>query len=55
MATIPSPALRLPMPSTMSDQPLAIRYIFEHAMSAHPRKHIISRDGNAIVRLTYGL
>jgi fatty-acyl-CoA synthase len=53
MATIPSPGLRLPMPSTMADQPLAIRYIFEHAMSAHPRKHIVSRDGNAMVRLTY--
>ncbi len=53
MATIPSSALRMPMPSTMSDQPLAIKYIFEHAMSAHPRKQIVSRDGNAIVRLSY--
>src|SRR3981081_2627547 len=33
------------LPSTMSDQPLSIRTIFEHAMKSHPRKQIVSRDG----------
>jgi 3-(methylthio)propionyl---CoA ligase len=53
MATILSPALPMPLPSTMSDQPLAIRNIFEHAMRTHPRKEIVSRDGAAIVRFSY--
>ncbi|MBV8644220.1 MAG: long-chain fatty acid--CoA ligase [Candidatus Eremiobacteraeota bacterium] len=37
----------------MSDQPLGIRAIFEHAVRAHPRKEIVSRDGAAVVRFTY--
>jgi fatty-acyl-CoA synthase len=37
----------------MSEQPLAIRAIFEHAMRAHAHKYIISRDGDAVVRFTY--
>jgi fatty-acyl-CoA synthase len=41
------------LPSTMSDAPLAIGAIFEHAMRTHPRKEIVSRDGGAIVRFTY--
>jgi len=41
------------LPSTMSTQPLGIRAIFEHAIKAHPRKRIVSRDGAAIVELTY--
>jgi fatty-acyl-CoA synthase len=41
------------LPSTMSAQPLGIRGIFEHAIKAHPRKRIVSRDGAAIVELTY--
>jgi fatty-acyl-CoA synthase len=53
MTTIPSPVLGGTLPSTMSDQPLAIRAIFEHAVRAHPRKHIISRDGGRVVRFTY--
>ncbi len=53
MATLPSPVLSATLASTMSDQPLAIRYIFEHAMRSHPRKHVISRDGAEIVRFTY--
>jgi fatty-acyl-CoA synthase len=53
MTTIPAPALGSTLLSTMSDQPLAIRAIFEHAMRSHPRKHIVSRDGSAVVRFTY--
>ena len=53
MTTIPSPLLGGTLPSTMSDQPLSIRAIFEHAVRAHPRKHIVSRDGGRIVRFTY--
>ncbi|MBV9409440.1 MAG: hypothetical protein JO164_11500, partial [Candidatus Eremiobacteraeota bacterium] len=41
------------LPSTMSDLPLGIRAIFEHAARAHPRKEIVSRDGAAVVRFTY--
>ncbi|MBV9438455.1 MAG: long-chain fatty acid--CoA ligase [Candidatus Eremiobacteraeota bacterium] len=37
----------------MSDQPLAIRYILEHALRSHPQKHVVSRDGAAIVRFSY--
>jgi fatty-acyl-CoA synthase len=41
------------IPSTMSDRPLAIRAIFEHAMRSHPRKRIIAREGGGILRFTY--
>jgi acyl-CoA synthetase (AMP-forming)/AMP-acid ligase II len=41
------------LPSTMSDQPLSIRTIFEHAMKSHPRKQIVSRDGGQVLRFTY--
>jgi fatty-acyl-CoA synthase len=53
MTTIPSPLLGGTLPSTMSDQPLCIRALFEHAVRAHPRKHIVSRDGAQILRFTY--
>jgi fatty-acyl-CoA synthase len=53
MTTIPAPALGSTLLSTMSDQPLGIRAIFEHALRSHPRKHIVSRDGSAVVRFTY--
>ena len=53
MATLSAPLLGATLASTMSDQPLGIRAIFEHAMRAHGRKHIISRDGAQVVRFTY--
>jgi len=53
MATTFSPAARGTIPSTMSDQQLSIRAIFEHAMKSHPRKQIISRDGGEMLRFTY--
>jgi acyl-CoA synthetase (AMP-forming)/AMP-acid ligase II len=40
-------------PSTMPDLPLSIRSILEHAVRAHPRKGIVSRDGLGIVRMSY--
>ena len=45
VATIFSPAGGGVLPSTMSDQQLSIRAIFEHATTTHARKHIVSRDG----------
>jgi len=53
MATISSSVLGSTLPSTMSDQPLSIRAIYEHALRSHPRKHIVSRDGDTIRRFTY--
>ncbi len=53
MTTIPSPVLGGTLPSTMSDQPLSIRAILEHAVRSHPRKHVVSRDGAQVVRFTY--
>ncbi len=53
MTTIASPVLGGTLPSTMSDQPLSIRAIFEHAVRAHPRKQIVSRDGGRLVRFSY--
>jgi fatty-acyl-CoA synthase len=41
------------LPSTMSDQPLSIRAIFEHAMKNHPRKQIVARDGGEVRRFTF--
>jgi len=37
----------------MPDRPLSIRSILEHAVRAHPRKGIVSRDGPGIVRMNY--
>jgi len=54
MATIFSPAGGGVLPSTMSDQQLSVRAIFEHALRTHPHKHIVSRDGDQILRFTYG-
>ena len=45
--------LSLTLPSTMSDRPLAIRSILEHAVRAHPRKGIVSREGTGLIRYTY--
>ena len=53
MATTFSPVLGGTLPSTMSDQPLSIRAIFEHAMKSHPRKQIVARDGADVVRFTF--
>jgi acyl-CoA synthetase (AMP-forming)/AMP-acid ligase II len=53
MSTISAPLLRSPLASTMSDQPLGIRAIFEHAMRSHGRKEIVSRDGAEIRHFTY--
>jgi fatty-acyl-CoA synthase len=53
MATMYSPELGGLLPSTMSDRQLSIRAIFEHAMHAHPRKQIVSRDGSEILRFTF--
>ena len=53
MATMHETALRSPLASTMSEQPLAIRYIFEHAMRSHARKEIVSRDGAEVRHFTY--
>ncbi|MEO7039096.1 MAG: long-chain fatty acid--CoA ligase [Candidatus Elarobacter sp.] len=53
MATMSSRVLGSTLPSTMSDQPLSIRAIYEHALRAHSRKSIISRDGGVIRRFTY--
>jgi acyl-CoA synthetase (AMP-forming)/AMP-acid ligase II len=53
MATMFSPVLGGTLPSTMSDQPLSIRAIFEHAMKNHPRKQIVARDGGEVVRFTF--
>lgn len=53
MATLLSPVTGGTIPSTMSDQPLSIRAILEHALRNHSGKEIVSRDGPAIVRLRY--
>ncbi|GAC1570890.1 MAG: 3-(methylthio)propionyl-CoA ligase [Candidatus Elarobacter sp.] len=53
MATMTTPLLGATLASTMSDLPLSIKAIFEHAMRAHPHKHIISRDGADVRRFTY--
>jgi fatty-acyl-CoA synthase len=53
MATMLTSQLGGTIPSTMSDLPLSIRAIFEHAIRSHPRKQIVSRDGGEIVRFTY--
>ena len=53
MKLLASPLLDGTLPSTMSDKPLGIRAIFEHAMHNHPRKRIVSREGTGFVRLTY--
>jgi fatty-acyl-CoA synthase len=53
MTTVPAPVRGSTLPSTMSDQPLAIRAIFEHAIRAHSHKHIVARDGDTVVRFTY--
>jgi fatty-acyl-CoA synthase len=53
MATTFSPVLGGTLPSTMSDQQLGIRAIFEHALRSHPRKQIVSRDGPEIRRFTF--
>jgi acyl-CoA synthetase (AMP-forming)/AMP-acid ligase II len=53
MATLYSTELGGTLPSTMSDLPLGIHAIFEHAMKSHPRKQIISRDGPQILRFTF--
>ncbi|HEY4440740.1 MAG TPA: long-chain fatty acid--CoA ligase [Candidatus Elarobacter sp.] len=53
MSTITAPQQRAWLPSTMPDQPLGVRAIFDHAMRAHGRKHIISRDGAEVRRFTY--
>jgi len=53
MATLFSTEAGGALPSTMSDQPLSIRAIFEHAMKTHPRKQIVSRDGAEVRRFTY--
>src|SRR5947209_20123023 len=53
MATTFSPVLGGTLPSTMSDQPLSISAILEHAMKSHPRKQIVARDGADVVRFTF--
>jgi len=53
MATLSAPVLTSTLGSTMSDQPLGIRAIFEHAMRNHPRKQIVSREGNGVRHFTY--
>jgi fatty-acyl-CoA synthase len=53
MATLPAPVLSSTLGSTMSDQPLCIRAIFEHAMKNHPRKQIVSREGSEVLHFTY--
>ncbi len=53
MTTISSPVLGGTLPSTMSDRQLGVRAIFEHAVRAHPRKHVVSREGARVVRFTY--
>jgi len=53
MATIYSTEVGGTLPSTMSDLPLGIHAIFEHAMKSHRRKQIVSRDGAQIMRFTY--
>jgi len=42
-----------PLPGLMMDVPLTIRGILEHAVRNHPRREIVSRDGDEIVRETY--
>src|SRR5947209_3230795 len=53
MATTFSPVLGGTLPSTMSDQPLSISAILEHAMKSQPRKQIVARDGADVVRFTF--
>ena len=53
MATTFSPEVGGALPSTMSDLPLSIRTIFEHAIKSHPRKQIIARDGSQVLRFTF--
>ena len=43
-----------PLPSTMMEVPLTIRWIFEHAMRTHPHRELISRDlDGSITRITF--
>jgi acyl-CoA synthetase (AMP-forming)/AMP-acid ligase II len=53
MATTFSPVAGGGLPSTMSDLPLSIKAIFEHALRSHPRKQIVSRDGAQTLRFSY--
>jgi len=53
MTTLSSPVLGGTLPSTMSDRQLGVRAIFEHAVRAHARKHVVSREGGRILRFTY--
>jgi fatty-acyl-CoA synthase len=53
MATIFSNEVGGALPSTMSDLPLSIHTIFEHAIKSHPRKEIVARDGAEVRRFTY--
>jgi acyl-CoA synthetase (AMP-forming)/AMP-acid ligase II len=43
----------LPLPSTMPDRSLSIGSILDHAVRKHPRKGVVSRDGDGMVRITY--
>lgn len=39
--------------STMSDRPLGIRSILDHAVRAHPRKGIVAREGDGFIQQSY--
>ncbi|HEY5341635.1 MAG TPA: AMP-binding protein, partial [Candidatus Aquilonibacter sp.] len=41
------------IPSTMPDRPLSIGSILDHAVRKHPRKGVVSRDGEGMVRISY--
>jgi fatty-acyl-CoA synthase len=41
------------LPGLMMDIPLTITGILGHAVRNHPRREIVSRDGDGLVRLTY--
>ncbi len=48
-----SPLAGRPLLSAMSTRPLAIGSILEHAARAHPRKGVVSREGDGVSRFSY--
>ncbi|MBV8600639.1 MAG: AMP-binding protein, partial [Candidatus Eremiobacteraeota bacterium] len=54
MAAIADKTGLVTFPGLMMDVPLTIGAILTHVVRNHPKSELVSRDGDAIVRLTYG-